>query len=87
MPEPTNGELAIMLGGISDKFDTFVDQNGVEHGRIEEQVLKTNGSVADAKRDIADLNKWRYMAVGGIGILSVMVVPLFVSFMKDYMSK
>ncbi|MFA6158986.1 MAG: hypothetical protein WC763_05205 [Candidatus Paceibacterota bacterium] len=73
MSEPTNGELAIMLGSLTEKFDGFCKQNEKDHEAVIIQTTKTNGSVAEAKRDIADLNKWRYIAIGSISAISVVL--------------
>lgn len=66
MDEPTNGELAVMLTGLRD-------QNASEHkgilakmSEVETQTKKTNGSVAD-------LNRWRYMTVGAVAVVVVVL--------------
>lgn len=43
--------------------------------RIEEQVTKTNGRVSS-------LEKWRWMVVGGLMVLSAIVLPIVVSSYK-----
>lgn len=80
MGETTTGELKIMLGGLSEKFDGFRKRNEIDHAALIAQTTRTNGRVTS-------LERFQNMALGGIAVLSAMVVPLFVSFMKDYMSK
>ncbi len=46
--------------------------------RIEKQTVKTNGSVADAVKEIDALKFWKGVFIGGIGVLSVLVVPIFI---------
>lgn len=43
---------------------------------IEAQTIKTNGSVAAAKLEIAELKQWRSYILGGLTILSILVVPI-----------
>lgn len=38
--------------------------------RIEDQTVRTNGRVSA-------LEKWMYVAIGGMGVISVVLVPLF----------
>ncbi len=43
---------------------------GEQLNRIEAQALKTNGRVSS-------LERWRYVAAGGLAVVSAIVVPIF----------
>lgn len=48
--------------------------------RIEAQVLKTNGRVTK-------LERWQYTIIGGLGIISAVVLPMFFYQMSQYNNK
>lgn len=54
--------------------DTLHEQNKVL-GRIETQVLKTNGRVTTNEKDISQLKWWKSALVWGFGVL--MTIALF----------
>lgn len=74
--EPTNGELAIMLSGLTDKFDGFCERNEMDHEAVIAQTTKTNGRVTD-------LEKFKNTAFGVVIALNLLVVPIIVSFILE----
>uniref|UniRef100_A0A6M3XYD1 Uncharacterized protein n=1 Tax=viral metagenome TaxID=1070528 RepID=A0A6M3XYD1_9ZZZZ len=78
MSDPTNGEIAILLTGLSDKFDGFCLVNKEEHASLIEQTTRTNGRVTA-------LENYKNMVIGGGIVVSMMVVPLFISFLSGYL--
>ena len=73
MEEVTN---AVLL----ERLDNFIEQNKVDHDRIEQHVIKTNGSVASLKM-------WRAVMQGAIAVLTAIVVPLLFMFLSKWMDK
>ena len=53
---------------------------------IKEQTTKTNGHVADAFREIADLNAWKNRAVGMSIIVNIFVIPVLMFLIYDKLS-
>jgi hypothetical protein len=72
MPEPTNGELALMLTGLTDKFDDFADRNQSDHEDLKSHVETTNGRVTK-------LEQAKWMLYGGWICATAFAVPMLIS--------
>lgn len=72
MDQPTNGELAIMLGGLTEKVDLLFKKNSEDHSTIVVQTTKTNGRVTK-------LESYKNMVVGALAVI-VVVLGWLVSF-------
>lgn len=68
---PTNGELLIMLQDM-DKSDREA------HARLLGEVgeVKTHAAMTNGR--IRKLEQWKFMMMGAVGILNIMVVPLII---------
>lgn len=86
MPNPTNGELSIMIKNLSDSFelfktDTFAvfkKNNSEQHSNIESHVKETNGRVTT-------LEKTKYMALGALAFTNVIAVPIILKYIMNYL--
>lgn len=72
MEDYTTRELGILLENLHGKMD---DQKGVLV-EISNQVKKTNGRVTC-------LERWQSAIKGGLIIVSLILVPLFIEFVKN----
>ena len=78
MNTPTNGEIAVMIKSLTASFVEFTTSNKEEHNRIESQVQKTNGRVTS-------LEKTKYMAIGAIVFINVIIVPIILSYFSNHL--
>lgn len=72
-PSPTNGELAIMIQGLTQEMrdaHKIVSTTVIE---IKQQVSYTNGRVRK-------LEQWKYAMIGGMVLGNLIIVPIIVSF-------
>lgn len=67
-----------MQAVIIERLDNLKLQNEEEHKRIEDQVNRTNGSVASLKL-------WQARILGAISILSAIVIPILFMFLSRWM--
>ena len=51
---------------------------------IEAQTIKTNGRVDRLENSYSDMRDFKNQAIGGIGIIMAMVVPMFIWFLSNY---
>jgi len=72
MPEPTNGELALMLIGLTDKFDDFAGRNQSDHDELKAHMELTNGRVSK-------LEQAKWILYGGWICATAVAVPLMIS--------
>lgn len=78
MSTPTNGEISVMIKSFDANFKEFCASNKEEHIRIESQVQKTNGRVTS-------LEKTKYMAIGAIVFINVIIVPIILSYLNNHL--
>lgn len=82
------------LRAINDKIKTSLElraedriKNEEEHQEIIKQTTKTNGSVAEANCEIAELKIWRGYVTGAVAVIMAIVVPLLIVLAKFYLEK
>jgi len=73
MKNPTNGELAIMIQNLSSEM-----REGLK--RVEDQTTKTNGRVTK-------LEETKNMAIGGLVLTNIIIVPIFITMIIKYVIK
>ena len=69
--QPTNGELAILIGGVGDKICDIKEHFGRELGEIKEHAARTNGRVTK-------LEEVKNILIGGLVITNIIFVPVIV---------
>lgn len=72
---PTNGELALMIGSVSEKLDLHRVDSSNRDSQILVQATKTNGRVTA-------LEQWRWTMTGGLAVIIVLIVPLLLDLAK-----
>jgi hypothetical protein len=65
------------IGIVIERLDNLKSDNAQEHKAILDQVLKTNGAVAD-------IQKWRYLITGALVIMNIFIVPIIVAVVVKY---
>jgi hypothetical protein len=65
---------------ILERLNNLINDNKEEHKSILAQVTKTNGSVADIQR-------WRYIATGVILLMNVLILPIILAVVIQYVLK
>lgn len=67
----------VMLENLSKNFDDFRLENKEDHESIKEAQAHTNGNVTE-------LQKWRFFITGGLGVLTVLVVPMLLFIAQQF---
>jgi len=82
------------LRAINDKIKTSLElraedrtKNEEEHQEIIKQTTKTNGSVAKANCEIAELKIWKGYVTGAVAVIMAVIVPLFFLLVRNYLEK
>lgn len=70
--DPTNKELMHLIKDLRDRDLKAIDDKVTE---IKMQTTKTNGRVSS-------LEIWRGIMIGGIAVISILVVPLLLNLLK-----
>ena len=71
-------KLEVKIDGLKELFNEKFDENSRNHADILKQVMKTNGTVKS-------LSLWRSYIMGGMTILSILVVPTFIYFLTNFL--
>lgn len=77
---PTNGELAIMISGLTQEVRDGNTHFKEKLATIETKQDHTNGRVRK-------LEQYKYAMIGGVAIINLIFVPLIVSFLSRLMIK
>jgi tetrahydromethanopterin S-methyltransferase subunit G len=72
---------------ICGKIDSFKELVEVKLDNIEGKVDHTNGSVADAHKEIGKLKSWRSYITGGLTVITMLVVPILIFAVKGYIER
>jgi hypothetical protein len=70
----------ITLEIIGERLKNLIDENAKEHASILAQTTKTNGTVKD-------LVKWKWLLIGGGVILNIIVLPVVISVVIQFLIK
>jgi len=65
---------------LEERMRNMQEANTKEHNAILAQVIKTNGKVAEN-------TKWRWMGVGAISFITVVLLPIVFSLANNYFIK
>lgn len=65
----SNREIDRMFAGLKAFIASSQEQNAATLDRIEAQTIRTNGRVSG-------LENWRWFLIGGMSIISAMVIPM-----------
>ena len=68
---------------LDDKFDFIKDKLDVIH----EQTLKTNGRVSQLEVNVVALDNWKSFTKGAIAVLTMLVVPVLIFMVNNYLNK
>lgn len=74
--ELKNEVKELRSGYTNRELDTFFGEMRETLKRIEEQTLKTNGSVINLKSKVNDLDKWKYGNAVAVAIITGIIIPL-----------
>ncbi len=81
-------ELCGLKDLLEEKFNNLDEKfsnNEKDHIKIIEQTTKTNGSVAKAQTDIAELKIWRGYITGAIAVIMAAVVPALLVMLNKFL--
>ena len=76
MTEKTIGELGIQLHNIDSNLEKHIETNTETHRILFTELKETNGRVSG-------LEKWRFIAMGGLMVLSAIVVPVLLMIIRE----
>lgn len=76
--EYSNRELDSKFGNLLEHMKGFEDATKNTLQRIEQQTLKTNGSVANLKL-------WRAYTTGAVAVLTVLVLPILLMLIRQHL--
>jgi hypothetical protein len=79
-PSPTNGELAVMIQGLTQEMRDGHREVSATCNEIKQQVSYTNGRVRK-------LEAWKYAMMGGMILGNLIIVPIIVSFVSRLILK
>jgi hypothetical protein len=65
---------------LLERLNNLIETNREEHARIEEQVARTNGSVARIKA-------WTNILKGGLGVITVLVLPILFILIEQWIRR
>ncbi len=68
--------IKVMFDNLNDKLDL-----------IHAQTSKTNGSVGKAFDEINKLKQWRSYIMGGLAVITILLVPILLFMANDFLSK
>ncbi len=63
-----NTELDVVL----ERLNNLIESNKLSHDAILQQVIKTNGKVAEN-------TKWRHLLAGGLIVSNAIIVPIIIA--------
>lgn len=78
--------MKITLAVLAEKLDNLIANNKKEHSDILAQVERTNGSVADHEKRVGKLENWRWMLIGGWGVLTAITIPILFIMLRQWLS-
>ena len=74
--EKTTGELGIMIENMNENMEKHIDANTGTHEILFSELKETNGRESG-------LEKWRYIMVGGLTVLTTLLVPVILMFIRE----
>lgn len=78
--KPTNGELAIMINGLTQEVRDGNNHVKERLASIESKQDHTNGRVRK-------LEQYKYAMIGGVAIINLIFIPLIISFLTKLIEK
>lgn len=80
LPSPTNGELAVMISGLTQEV-----RDGNTH--IKERLASIETKQDHTNGRVRKLEQWKYAMVGGLILGNLIIVPIVVSFISKLISQ
>lgn len=77
--------VSTQVSGLKELMLEKLSKQDIILINIEKQTIKTNGHVADAFIEIANLNAWKNRIVGGLIISNIIIVPLLMWLIFQHM--
>jgi len=77
--------MKITLDVLEERLSNWFAENKRDHEEIIKQTTKTNGTVKDNREEIVKIKQWQGKMIGGLIILNVIVWPIALLLLKNYL--